>query len=203
MIGGKWAKSLAAVAAVTMLVLAPAQVRAGDKGLVSEIKAGVFWHDFARDAGKQAEENTVDLNGEILFGPFKLADTGSAIGDWLLTWRPHLGGSVNTAGKTSLGYAGITWEYQWTSGPFFEFAFGFAAHDGQLTGRRSAGGALIPGGRPNLGSPVLFREGLDLGYRFQGGHSVAAHISHISNAGWLAKENDGMNFMGLRYGYRF
>jgi hypothetical protein len=50
---------------------------------------------------------------------------------------------------------------------------------------------------------VLFREGLDLGYQFNGGHSVSVHGSHISNAGWFAHENDGMNFLGARYGFRF
>jgi len=170
---------------------------AAESSLLSEIKGGVLVHDVGRNhESKFKEEDTVDLNLELLSRPIRFMEANSKLLAALVQPRFHLGGEVNTSGWTNQAYAGLTWDYRFDSGFFAEFAFGFTAHDGKLKARRA------PDGRPSLGSPVLFREGLDLGYRV-GGHSLAVHGSHISNGGVFAKENDGMNFLGLRYGYRF
>lgn len=167
-------------------------------GVLSEIKGAVIIHDVLRDNdAKDGEANSVDIGGELLSIPIIFANPDNTFLRILSQPRAHLGGLANTSGHTSQGYLGLTWDHQFESRVFVEFAFGFALHDGQLKGE------VPPNNRPNLGSQVLFREGLDVGYRLESGHSIAVHASHISNAGWFAKENDGMNFVGARYGYRF
>jgi len=178
-------------------VAAPALAGEPAAGVISEVKASVLVHDVLRDGNKTAESNTVDLGGEVLFAPFKFANPDAKILRTLVQPRLHLGGLVNTAGHTDSGYLGLTWDYRFDNQVFIEGAFGFALHNGQLHAQTP------PNNYPNLGSSVLFREGIDVGYRFDGVNSVALHLSHMSHAGWFADENDGMTFLGLRYGYRF
>ena len=56
--------------------------------------------------------------------------------------------------------------------------------------------------RKSLGSNILFREAFDLGYQINPTWEISAYIDHISNGG-LAKENQSINDVGLRIGYRF
>ena len=53
-----------------------------------------------------------------------------------------------------------------------------------------------------FGCRLLFRESLELGWRFNQRHSISAMIDHISNGG-LCDANDGMDNAGIRYGYKF
>ena len=48
---------------------------------------------------------------------------------------------------------------------------------------------------------ALFREAMDFGYRL-GGHGISLHLAHISNAK-LCDKNEGLETVGLRYGYSF
>ncbi|MEI6558807.1 MAG: acyloxyacyl hydrolase [Rhodospirillaceae bacterium] len=173
-------------------------------GWISEVKGGLFDHDALRDqTSKQKEMDTVDINGEILSKPIKFGTSETPFLNSVYQPRAHLGFSANTAGYTHTGYTGLTWDFNLGSNIFFAFNFGFTAHDGQLKVKKTATGSALTTGRPALGSTILFREGGDIGYRFDGGHSAAIYFAHMSNAGLFAKENAGMNFLGLRYGYRF
>ncbi len=184
---------------VGMLVLglvAPIAAKS-DPSWLSEVKLGVLLHDpFRENPGKDDEQNTVDLNGEILFAPLSLGRSESGVIDALLNPRPHLGGLVNTSGYTDQLYGGLTWGYQFPFDLFVEVALGISVHDGVLN--KSDPDAA---GRPKLGSRVLFREGVDVGYRHDSGHSLAFHISHMSHGGFFAKENDSLDVIGVRYGY--
>ena len=53
-----------------------------------------------------------------------------------------------------------------------------------------------------LGCTLLFRFGVDAGYRFNRHHALMLHLDHISNAN-ICEHNDGMETLGLRYGYTF
>lgn len=53
-----------------------------------------------------------------------------------------------------------------------------------------------------LGSRVLFRQALEIGYDLDDQWSASVYFSHISNAS-LADENEGLNNLGLRIGFRF
>ncbi len=199
-------RSIISVAVFTAIIIfggAPASAEALG-GYISEIKGGVFDHDALRDQqSKQKEMNSVDINGEVLFTPIKFSSSETPVLNSIYQPRVHVGFTGNTAGYTSAGYAGLTWDFNLGSNIFFALNFGLTGHNGQLKVQKDATGVIVNTHRPALGSVILFREGGDIGYHFGGGHSASVFFGHMSNAGLFAKENAGMNFLGLRYGYRF
>jgi hypothetical protein len=76
----------------------------------------------------------------------------------------------------------------------FSYFFGPGFNDGKIKSSSDA--------RKSLGSNVLFREAFELGYQINPTWEVSTYIDHISNGG-LAKENQSINDVGLRLGYRF
>lgn len=179
------AARLAAVGAAVLLA-APAHAAS----VVDELRVGVFDHDagiFGSD-----KEKGVDLGLELLFAsPHFLAAVGAP--------RPHLGVHASLSGETSQLYFGLTWSFMlWRAdgadGLFLDASFGGSAHNGKLD--------TTDPGRKSLGSPVLFRESLELGYRFAEVHSLSVMLDHISNAD-LADRNEGLDTLGIRYGLKF
>jgi len=170
---------------------APAPASAQLK-IVDEVKAGVLAHDVGF-LGHHLEKGP-DVNLEMLFTPPDiLAIIGSP--------RPHIGADINTAGKTSDGYFGLTWGIMLIQnlfgagdGIFANGSLGGAVHDG-----------YIDSGPPNrklLGSRVLFRESAELGYQLVTGISISAMLDHISNAN-LGHHNMGITSAGARFGFKF
>lgn len=151
-----------------------------------EVKAGVLHHDTGDLWSGFRRESGVDLNLELIFSP-QLEILGGTI-------RPAFGGSVNTAGDTSKVYTGLRWQYEHASGLFFGVGLGGAVHDGDLRLERND--------RKALGSRVVFHIPIEAGYRFDGKSGLSVYFDHISNA-YLAEANEGMDTLGLRYGYRF
>ncbi len=199
------APSISAAVFATALALSAAPAPAAGIGdYISEVKGGLFDHDALRDQkSKQKEMDTVDINGEILSKPIKFGSSEIPVLNSIYQPRAHLGFTANTAGYTSAGYTGLTWDFNLGSSFFFALNFGLTVHDGQLKVQKTANGASIGNGRPELGSTLLFREGGDIGYRFDEHNSASIFFGHMSNAGIFAKQNAGMNFLGARYGYRF
>lgn len=157
------------------------------KKLISEIRLGILAHDHDIAPFSRSEEDGIDANFEILFiSPHWLKKLRSP--------RPHLGVSINTTGDTSQAYMGLTWEWQFWRQWFFDFSLGGAIHDGKTTT------TLID--RKELGCQVLFRESLDLGYIYAERHSISVFLDHISNAK-ICEKNEGLETVGIRYGYRF
>ena len=157
------------------------------KKIISELRLGILAHDHDIAPFSRSEEGGIDTNFEILFiSPHWLKELRSP--------RPHFGVSINTGGDTSQAYGGLTWEWRFWRQWFFDFSLGGAIHDGKITT------TLID--RKELGCRVLFRESLDLGYIFAGRHSISAFFDHISNAK-LCEKNEGLETLGIRYGYRF
>ena len=152
---------------------------------VSEIRIGALWHD--QGPFSHRKEEGYDGNLEILF---------SSPDEFKRIWnpKPHLGVSLNDSQDTNQVYAGLTWEWLFKKTYFTNFSLGGAYHDGSkvtdLTDKKS------------LGCNFLFRESLDIGYRFEGRHSIMAHLDHISNAK-LCSTNEGLESVGIRYGYHF
>ena len=106
--------------------------------------------------------------------------------------RPAIGATVNFDGNTSKAYADLRWEIELPSGVFFALGMGAAIHDGELG---------INTGQKALGSRVLFHPSGELGYRFDGVHSISVFFDHISN-GYSRRDNDGMDTIGVRFGRR-
>jgi lipid A 3-O-deacylase len=174
---------------VTAGIATPA--RAAD-GIVDELKVGVLAHDV--NIGGHHKEGGADINGEVLFTPPEFFR-------YIFNPRPHIGGSVNTDGNTDQAYFGLTWR-------LLHFTQLFTDRDGfYLNG--SLGGSVNDGkkvsntpDRKDLGSHVLFRESLEIGYEFVPRQSVSIFADHISDAG-LTNHNDGLTNIGVRYGYGF
>ena len=109
--------------------------------------------------------------------------------------RPAIGGSVNTQGYTSKAYADLRWEVDLPSRLFLGLGLGAALHDGNLgpteIDRKAPGARVLPshsaGTRPPGSTP---------------GKACRCTSEHTSNAG-TARYNEGMDGIGLRYGYRF
>lgn len=175
----------AAAACATLSQTAAAAENGSGPLSLYELKGGVLAHDTDPQQGDRLE-NGVDLNLEAIFTP-SLPLLGGAI-------RPALGASANTAGDTSQIYLDARWEYEFEAGAYVGLGLGAAVHDGET-------GNPGPDERA-LGSPVLFHIPVEVGYRFDGHHGASLYFDHISNAN-LADHNEGLNTLGIRYGYRF
>ena len=152
---------------------------------ISEIRVGALWHD--QGPFSHRKEKGYDGNLEFLFTtPDYLAKIWSP--------RPHVGISINSAGDTNQTYLGLTWEGKFYERFFANFSLGAGYHDGYKVT------SLLD--RKSLGCKLLFRESLDIGYRFQHSHSIMAHLDHLSNAK-LCSNNEGLESVGIRYGYHF
>ena len=173
---------------IGLLALTCSGICYADQNVISEVKFGILAHDVHIFSSSRKEDGA-DINGEILFN-MPANQFFSLIG----SPRFHLGGSVNSQGDTDLGYFGLTWDFSSDVGVFVEGSFGGAIHDGKLDSYRFD--------RKSLGSRVLFRISGSVGYQFNEHHSVAVMLDHISNAG-LANPNEGMDNVGIRYGFRF
>jgi lipid A 3-O-deacylase len=160
--------------------------------IVDEFKFGVLAHDVG--LFDKHLETGADVNFEMLFTP---PDFFSVIG----SPRPHLGGSLNTAGNTNDGYFGLTWGitliqnlFGWGNGVFLNGSLGGALQDGHTND--------APPGRKRLGSTALFRESLELGYQLTPTVSISGFVDHMSNAN-LAPHNAGITDAGARLGFKF
>jgi lipid A 3-O-deacylase len=164
-----------------------APTTAQNQNFVSEVRLGGFVHDPV-----SPERGSVDVNGEVLFA--KPATSPDPVWNALIP-RPHVGATVNFAGKTSQAYAGATWTYDVTNRIFVEGTFGGEVNDGHT-------GNVVPAGFNKVGCNVLFRESASLGYRFTEHWSLMGTIEHSSNAG-LCGQNRGLTNAGARIGYSF
>ncbi len=196
MAGTVWGHRLATILVSGSLLVgsvgAGMPAAAQDGKIVDELKLGVLDHDIT--LGGRGVESGADLNAEVLFtSPDFLGFLGGP--------RPHLGIAVNTDGNTDQAYFGLTWD--WT--PIKRI---IGESDG-LTLSGSLGGALqdgyedsAPPGRKKLGSVILFREAIELGYQITPVYSISGIVDHISNAD-LGSHNAGITSAGARLGFKF
>jgi len=202
---GRWRdwRCLALVGAAAALALHPAGTRAQTLTNLTygEVKFGVLAHDAGFLGGK---EHGVDLNPELIM-PSPVADAWAASLPGYLRWmvqpRPTFGFEANTSRYTNQFYFGTTWTWQLCSnvlqpgdGITGGIFFGGSLNDGEIVSNKSD--------RKNLGSHLLFREALELGYRINPVWQISAFVDHVSNAG-TARYNQSINDVGARLGIRF
>jgi hypothetical protein len=197
---GRFCRGIAIAIVTTLVFLFPARSQAQNI-TYSEFKFGVWDHDVHFLGG---HEKGVDINPEFIFASPVTEDMLANAPSWLrwaLQPRPTVGGAINTAGDTDQAYIGATWAWMLASniinpgdGIALGYFFGPGFNDGKI--------GPAPPDRQALGSYVLFREAVDLGYQINPTWEVSAYIDHISNGG-LAKYNQSINDVGLRLGYRF
>ena len=160
--------------------------------ILDEFKLGFLAHDVG--IGGHHKEDGYDLNGEILFA-------SPTFFKYIWSPRPMFGVDGNLNGKTSFYYAGLAWDWVFwrpgwgrNDGFFIDPAVGGSVNDGKIS--------TTDPNRKSMGSHVLFREGLDLGYRFNSMVSLSSFIDHSSNAG-IANRNEGITNFGMRVGFKF
>lgn len=179
---------LAVVSVVAALTAAVPTATADD--LLYSVKIGGLWHDTpGLWSGFQAENDAVDINVEA-----QLAMAYAM--PWGGTMRPVFGGTINTEGDTSHAYIDARWQIDGPSGLFFGLGLGAAVHDGEIGG---------PGADPSkkwLGSRVLFHIPAEVGVHLDAHNDLSVYFEHTSNA-YTQTYNEGMDRIGIRYGYRF
>ena len=152
-----------------------------------EIRVGVLAHDVDGLWSGPKEESGVDFNAELIFGRPSFCLLSGMV-------RPNLGLSINNRGDTSKLYGGLLWELETKSGFFLNLGVGLAVHNGELK--------TSDEDKKELGSRVLFRIPIEFGYSLSKHHRVSIMFDHVSNA-YLAEKNQGLDTLGIRYGYRF
>lgn len=153
---------------------------------VDELRIGILYHDLGLWGGS-GQEDGIDFNAELIFSP-----SAEILGGLL---RPNLGFSLNNRGDTSKIYAGGVWEYTGGCGWFIDLGLGLTVHNGETENAN-------PDQNNQLGSPLLFRLSVEPGFTIRERHRISLMFDHISN-GYLADPNEGLDTLGIRYGYRF
>jgi hypothetical protein len=164
----------------------PAFAQLADAPSGWEFRGGILAHDVPGLWSGFRLESGIDINAELLFGagmPF----LGGII-------RPAVGASVNTEGYTSRAYIDARWEYQTPSGIFFGLGLGGTVHDGLLD--------PTDPDKKALGSRILFHIPIEIGLRLDDRRSISVYFEHMSNA-FLFDSNEGLDSIGVRYGYKF
>lgn len=182
-------------AALGLLFAGPVAAEEGREGgrapafrdWIHELRAGVAAHDVGGLWSGYREERGADWSAELTLLRSGLALPLGAV-------HPNLGIAINDRGYTSKVYAGALWEIESRIGLFFASGVGAAVHDGNLDKRERH--------HKRLGSRVLFRIPIEIGYGFGAHHRLMLAFDHVSNA-QLATPNPGLDTVGMRYGYRF
>lgn len=159
--------------------------------VVDEVLFGAFQHDTPFLASQR--EHGADVNFEVRF-------TSPDFLSFLWSPRLFIGGLVNSEGATDQAYFGFGWDMTLSRAVF--------KPDDSLFFRLDLGGSVndekhVDGDIDHkaIGSHLLFRESVDLGYHFDPTWSGMISFNHISNAG-LARHNQGLNDLGLRFGFK-
>ena len=155
--------------------------------IVHELRGGVLAHDVDGLWAAPRREDGVDFNAEIVLAKPTVTLLGGTV-------RPNAGLSVNNRGGTSKLYAGLVWEIAAANGVFLDLGLGAAIHDGALR--------TTDPKRKQLGTRVLFRVPVEVGFAVTERHRLSVLFAHISN-GFLVDPNEGLDTLGIRYGYRF
>ncbi|MEM9013599.1 MAG: acyloxyacyl hydrolase [Pseudomonadota bacterium] len=161
---------------------------------IDEVRAG----GLAQGVGGWSpdKETGVGINLEALFkSPGFLRAIGAP--------RPHLGVAIATDNDaTSQIYAGLEWRQHLARRLFVAGAVGGAVHTGETDTFDPVADLSRLNNTQFLGCRALFRIAADLGVEVTDHLSVSIAWSHISNAG-LCDDNEGLDNLGLRVGYRF
>ena len=81
-----------------------------------------------------------------------------------------------------------------------DFSWGMAYHNGD----KIHDPKHVQTDKKELGSNLLFREAVELGWNFYGKDSISLRFDHISNANlWGEDANEGLDTFGIVYSYRF
>jgi len=150
----------------------------------SEIFGGLFVHDIDSPLTKSGVESGIDVQlgwrGDPLTG---------------LKLQPHAFVSVNSAGNTHYAAVGISRKFG--DRVYLRPGLGIAVHTGSATKYQINGNGEI-----EFGSRLLFEPELAVGTKLNDRTSVEASWVHLSHAQLFAKQNPGLDNVGVRLKYR-
>ncbi|MBU3921255.1 MAG: hypothetical protein KJ961_11695, partial [Alphaproteobacteria bacterium] len=107
---------------VLSLTLAATPAFAASAELVEEVRFGVTEHNVCiANCDNANKEDGPNVNGEIVFASPELLNI-------LWSPRPYVMASVNTAGDTSFGGAGLHWNWDFADGWSLEPGVGYVIH---------------------------------------------------------------------------
>ncbi|MBL4618074.1 MAG: acyloxyacyl hydrolase [Robiginitomaculum sp.] len=168
---------------------------------VEEIRLGVLDHDVnVTGNGAGGKEDGVNIAGEIVFASPDFLQ-------WAWSPRPFVNLSVNTHGETSFGGAGLAWQTDIGNRYFAEFDFGVVYHDGISNLPTDPGDPVrirLDATRVILGSDLLFRSVLGLGFHVNDQWDASIVFEHLSHGQILAQgRNEGLDNIGIRFSRKF
>lgn len=190
------AKAAGIAAFGAALMMAPAA-----QADVNEVHVGVMDHNICVVNCKNADkEDGPNVEFQVSFdSPNFLSWAGSP--------QPYLMASINTAGDTSFGGAGLEWRWNFAGNWSLEPGLGVVVHDGEVNNPYANGtpeAAAFAAEHVLLGSEVLFRTSLGLTYDFEGPWEAQVFYEHLSHGQILASgRNQGLDEAGIRFGYQF
>jgi hypothetical protein len=156
-------------------------------GILYGIRIGLLAHDVGGLWSHSRAESGVDVNAEIVFNKPSLKL-------WQGFILSNMGVSINSRHDTGKVYGGLLWEFVFDNGFFVNSGGGLAVHNGHLESDDS--------NKKQLGFRVLFRVPIEFGFTIQERHRISILFDHMSNA-YLASPNEGMDTIGVRYGFQF
>jgi lipid A 3-O-deacylase len=168
---------------------------------VDEVHVGVMAHNICViNCDNADKEDGPNVEFQVSF------DSPSFL-SWAFSPQPYVMASINTAGETSFGGAGLEWRWNFAEDWALEPGFGVVAHDGESENP-------FPNGSPEaeefndehvlLGSDVLFRTSLGLTRDFEGPWEMQLFYEHLSHGQIIASgRNQGLDEVGIRFGYQF
>ena len=178
------------------LMMAPA-AQAG----VDEIHVGVMDHNICVVNCKNADKED---------GPnveFQVSFDSPGFLSWAGSPQPYVMASVNTAGDTSFGGAGLEWRWNFAGNWALEPGVGIVVHDGAVNNPYANGtpeAEAFAAENVLLGSEALFRSSIGLTYDFDGPLEAQLFFEHLSHGQILANgRNQGLDQAGIRIGYQF
>ncbi len=163
---------------VLLIIFYCISVHASDS--IYAIRGGVLAHSTGLISSGM--ESGVDLHAELLYK------------DKLFNAYPAVGTDVSLNGDTSFLYTTLVWEDRFLKQLLLGISFGLAVHDGELdTGSPD---------RRQLGSRVLIRGAIDIGYFVCEHVAVSFVYAHYSHTG-IKERNQGNDNIGFRASYYF
>jgi lipid A 3-O-deacylase len=101
---------------------------------------------------------------------------------------------INTGGKTSYAFTGLTWRIPIYWRFFFEGEFGGSVNNGPEHPEV---------GRIFMGCPINFRESGGFGVQLTSNIDIIASVEHNSHATFCTHIDPGITDVGVRVGYKF
>jgi hypothetical protein len=186
------AGALLAIAAAPLLAL-PLRASAD---VIDEVSVTGLAHD-VNDIDHGKESGTADIQLEV-------DSTRPPILRIIGVPRVNAFVALNSAGRTNSAGAGLVWDHRLFGQLYGSLDLGLAVNDGVSNAPLGPTGAYDREHRLLLGSKVLFREALGLGWRLSRHWSIGAEYIHESNGQILGHgANESINDAGMKLAYRF